>query len=57
MGNETFYGDGLITYFNDMYVFFVFLFVFNIYIASILGDLSCMESSTLLQIILIACLF
>ena len=47
-----------ITYFNDMYVFLFFvLFVFNIYIVSILGDLSGMESSTLLQIILMACLF
>ena len=36
---------------------FFFLFVFNIYIVSILGDLLGMESSTLLQIILMACLF
>ena len=63
----------LITYFNDMYVFFlffcffvflffcfcffVFVFFVNIYIVSILGDLSGMESSTILQIILMACLF
>ena len=39
-----------ITYFNDMYAF-------NIYIVSILGDLSCMESLILLQIILMAYLF
>ena len=32
-------------------------YVFNIYIVFIVGDLSCMESQTLLQIILMACLF
>ena len=39
-----------ITYVNDMYAF-------NTYIVSILGDLSCMESLTLLPIILKAYLF
>ena len=48
----------LIAYFNDTYIYIYFFpFVFDICIASALGDLSCMESPTLLQIILMACLF
>ena len=33
------------------------MYVFNIYTVFISGDLLCMESYTLLQIILMACLF